>query len=642
MKIRPNQTQKNVLKRQMLKAAFLTFLLVCLHLPASAQWDRSYREIVTVYSSNELYSAISYPARKLDISSLGKTNVFSTKDSMLLYTLPENLCEGETFISNDGRTILHLLNKDYSPQDEPSHTHSFSLYVDGAVKERQTLKQLIGCNNDSVNCRLYFTLKNFFIPNATSRDTLISNKPVFAFNDTVFIYTASRTLLRIHLSTGKIETLPFSYHSETQLRQMAQQRRIETPIECPSDYVRDGEELLASKLRMVPQGDVIYGAYKYYHLSMLLRIDRDGHATIVKMNNRDSLPEAKIRKAVKNTRFDVSDFPEGIDFWYQKLFGAMHKRNKLIAKREGKKEQQKEKAEYERRIVADTIDGIYIPRNIEDCFTQLDSILPFKTINIIKHKPNRESMSDFHFGLGMWLRNNWSLWGGSRLDRYFYARGVYHPDNMSGAILEYYYDYLHGVDTAWRAFDTTLVPPPPPDTATVAIPEYKITDRHLRRIFKRVVNGETLDADDDESPMENGSGCFLTLYDISPNDTADTIKMEWIDDIKDIADNCALLPFYNKRKTHPEFKIDEPFTLLHFETIQFSYEYRSKPSFGYVKCKGHYFFLTQQDIDHRFFKAIKKSHRFWKPAKYDSTNKNFSGNRVYTLSNGLWYSIWGE
>lgn len=636
---RHNNTPKPVSQKWILRTLCFAVLVAGLNNPASAQFESRSRNIVTVHSSNGLYSATTLPARCLDITSLGKTDVFSTKDSTLLYTIPVNLACGEVFISNDGRTVLHLLNYDYSPRENPSHTHSFSLYVDGAVKVQQNLKELIGCNNDSVNCRLYFTLKDFFIPNATSRDTLISDRPVFAINDTVFVYTASRTLLRIHLSSGKIETLPFSYHSESQLRQIPPQQRIETTFKCPSDYVSDGEELIASKLRMTPQGDVIYGAYKYYHLSMLLRIDRDGHATIVKLDNRDSLPEAKIRKAIKNTRFDVSDFPEGIDFWYQELFGTMHKRNKLIAKHEGKIEWQNRRAWYERRIVADTIDGVYIPRNIEDCFSQLDSILAFKNRRGIIAQPNRESMSKYHFGLGMWLRNNWGLWSGSRLERYFYARGVYHPDNMSGAILEYYYDYLHGVDSAWRAFDTTLVPPPPPDTATVAIPEYKITDRHLRRILKRVVKGYTLDPEDEETPMKKKSACFLTLYD--SDDTSDTTMMEKIDDKESLADDATILPSYSKKTALSKFNIDNPFALLDFAQIEFTDDYRSKPFYGYITYKGRYFYLTQKEIDSRFFKAKNKSRRFWKPAKYDNAIKSYP-ERTYAFSNGLWYIIWED
>ena len=239
----------------------------------------------------------------------------------------------------------------------------------------------------------------------------------------------------------------------------------------------------------------------------------------------------------------------------------------------------------------------------------------------------------------MWLRNNWGLWSGSRLERYFYARGVYHPDNMSGAILEYYYDYLHGVDSAWRAFDTTLVPPPPPDTATVAIPEYKITDRHLRRILKRVVKGYTLDPEDEETPMKKKSACFLTLYD--SDDTSDTTMMEKIDDKEELADDATILPSYSKKKALSKFNIDNPFTLLDFALIEFTDDYRSKPFYGYITYKGRYFYLTQKEIDSRFFKAKNKSRRFWKPAKYDNAIKSYP-ERTYVFSNGLWYIIWED
>ena len=47
-----------------------------------------------------------------------------------------------------------------------------------------------------------------------------------------------------------------------------------------------------------------------------------------------------------------------------------------------------------------------------------------------------------HMSLGMWIRNNWGLWGGSRLQKYLFDISD-HPDGMSSIILEYYYDWLH-------------------------------------------------------------------------------------------------------------------------------------------------------------------------------------------------------
>jgi hypothetical protein len=46
----------------------------------------------------------------------------------------------------------------------------------------------------------------------------------------------------------------------------------------------------------------------------------------------------------------------------------------------------------------------------------------------------------------MWIRNNWRLWGGSRLSKYFNDLGIFHPDDMSGIILNSYHRFLLGQD----------------------------------------------------------------------------------------------------------------------------------------------------------------------------------------------------
>lgn len=48
-----------------------------------------------------------------------------------------------------------------------------------------------------------------------------------------------------------------------------------------------------------------------------------------------------------------------------------------------------------------------------------------------------------HFGLGMWIRNNWGLWGESRLVFYFNSICIYHPDDMSTIILDAFWCRLH-------------------------------------------------------------------------------------------------------------------------------------------------------------------------------------------------------
>lgn len=88
------------------------------------------------------------------------------------------------------------------------------------------------------------------------------------------------------------------------------------------------------------------------------------------------------------------------------------------------------------------INGVYIPENIEEAFSQLDYLLKdsIKT-NIIK-MTEVEFATYSHFGLGLWIRNNWGLWSMSRLYIFLNTKGFKHPDDMSNYILTEYYSYL--------------------------------------------------------------------------------------------------------------------------------------------------------------------------------------------------------
>ena len=56
---------------------------------------------------------------------------------------------------------------------------------------------------------------------------------------------------------------------------------------------------------------------------------------------------------------------------------------------------------------------------------------------------SEEDMIQYHHGLGRWIRNNWELWAGSRLAKYFNDIGINHPDDMSGIILDSYWRQLN-------------------------------------------------------------------------------------------------------------------------------------------------------------------------------------------------------
>ena len=98
------------------------------------------------------------------------------------------------------------------------------------------------------------------------------------------------------------------------------------------------------------------------------------------------------------------------------------------------------------RFTTDSLRGVYIPKDLDDCFKQIDSFLNDSTKLQVKQWTENEFSARAHHGFGMWMRNNWQLWGGSRLSKYFNDMGVYHPDDMSGIILDSYHRYLTGKD----------------------------------------------------------------------------------------------------------------------------------------------------------------------------------------------------
>jgi hypothetical protein len=89
-------------------------------------------------------------------------------------------------------------------------------------------------------------------------------------------------------------------------------------------------------------------------------------------------------------------------------------------------------------------DRIYIPKDLEECFIQIDKLLPDSIRQSILTMTEDQFSAKMHMSLGMWMRNNWGLWKGSRLSKYFHEKGIYHPDDMSGIILDSYYRKLTG------------------------------------------------------------------------------------------------------------------------------------------------------------------------------------------------------
>lgn len=85
------------------------------------------------------------------------------------------------------------------------------------------------------------------------------------------------------------------------------------------------------------------------------------------------------------------------------------------------------------------IEGVYIPKNLDETFTELSKLINAKNKSNFLKNDEKEFLSSQHFGLGKYIRNEWGLWKKSRLYLWFKEKGITHPDDISAIILKHYY-----------------------------------------------------------------------------------------------------------------------------------------------------------------------------------------------------------
>ena len=91
------------------------------------------------------------------------------------------------------------------------------------------------------------------------------------------------------------------------------------------------------------------------------------------------------------------------------------------------------------KIKADTFGHISrLPNSFEESLEQLDTLINDEMKEWIKCLPDGEFAAYVHHGFGTYLRNNWGLWGESKLAINLRMKGLSHPDDMSGIILHSY------------------------------------------------------------------------------------------------------------------------------------------------------------------------------------------------------------
>jgi hypothetical protein len=83
------------------------------------------------------------------------------------------------------------------------------------------------------------------------------------------------------------------------------------------------------------------------------------------------------------------------------------------------------------------------PATLGACHARLLAEMPKEEVVRIKDMTNMSEMIVYHLGAGMGMRNEWGLWAGSPLYWHLWRKGLRHPDDMSGYILDTLWCRVH-------------------------------------------------------------------------------------------------------------------------------------------------------------------------------------------------------
>ena len=100
---------------------------------------------------------------------------------------------------------------------------------------------------------------------------------------------------------------------------------------------------------------------------------------------------------------------------------------------------------YAIRIKKSRINGIYIPKDINEAMKDIDERIDSAGREKFKQVSEKESAKKFHFTFGQWMSHNWSLPQGSRLSHYLKGKGLTFVDDMMVTLSVCYHRHINGI-----------------------------------------------------------------------------------------------------------------------------------------------------------------------------------------------------
>ena len=403
----------------------------------------------------------------------GQTKIYSVKDKKMIYKVDKYLDRCK--ISNDGLSIIEYNND------------SVSYYKAGLLIKSYSKSELLKCDENIEDCDLFYnnpdlrvitdTLSYRVLPKSStwnyglhdSNGEYIYNDSaepnlvfadkftVFSFGDTLFIVSPKLKVLKFSFATGNYDEYDF-LSNVNYLKTIAKKHKHETECLdyqfCHFPNLKDGQTLLASlekkfdylfkEVYVLEESDIEdldYEGLNYHYIFIGGLLDRNGNFEIKKISS-DSIKEiSAFKDYIYSLKFDSLKMPQVVDKWYYRT--SIQFRNKDI--KQARAEQLKIDSLENIKIKLDTIDGEYIPKNIQECMGILDKFFSPRIKRELQAMKYQNGLGHYSMEYYDIMDKKWHLIAGSHLARYFNELGIFSPGDMVHIILHAYYNYVHNL-----------------------------------------------------------------------------------------------------------------------------------------------------------------------------------------------------
>jgi hypothetical protein len=126
----------------------------------------------------------------------------------------------------------------------------------------------------------------------------------------------------------------------------------------------------------------------------------------------------------------------------------------LLAQEGPANNEQEFEKQYQQRIKMEKLNGVYIPKNLDDALSQLEKLTTADAKAKVKAMSEDSVCMKMHGRLGQWMIMNWGFYGGSRLSHYLRSAGITYPDDMADFLLIGFHRKLNGLPVGVKELAT--------------------------------------------------------------------------------------------------------------------------------------------------------------------------------------------